>query len=132
MVTIPKEILDMMKDKGTVCVLVTANAAGQPHAIVCGSFGVIGDDTIMVGEIFMKRSSEYMAENKKVAILVVNGGKAYEMQATVLGREAEGTDIGNLNKALKVANLSARALWKFKVTAVYNESAGPDGGKKIL
>ncbi len=131
MVTIPKEILDIMKDEGTVNVLVTANAAGQPHAIVCGSFGVLGDDTIMVGEIFMKRSSEYMAENKKVAILVANGGRAYEMQATVLGREEKSTELGNLNKALKGANLNASALWKFKVTAVYNESAGPDGGKKI-
>ncbi len=131
MVSIPKEILDMMKEKATVKLLVTANAAGQPHAIVCGSFGVIGDDVITVGEIFMKRSSEYMAENKKVAILVVNGGKAYEMQATVLGREEKGEDLGNLNKALEGANLNANALWKFKVSAVYNESAGPDGGKKI-
>lgn len=120
-----------MKDKGTVKILVTANAAGQPHAIVCGSFGIIGDDVIAVGEIFMKRSSEYMAENKKVAILVANGGKAYEMQATVLGREEKGNDIENLNKGLKVANLNAKALWKFKVSAIYNESAGPDGGKKI-
>ncbi len=131
MVAIPNEILDLMKDKGTVKILVTANAAGQPHAIVCGSFGIIGDDVIAVGEIFMKRSSEYMAENKKVAILVANGGKAYEMQATVLGREEKGNDIENLNKGLKVANLNAKALWKFKVSAIYNESAGPDGGKKI-
>jgi len=67
-VTIPKVILDLMNDKGTVKVLVTANAAGQPHAIVCGSFGIIDEDIITVGEIFMKRSSEYMAENNKVAI----------------------------------------------------------------
>ena len=131
MVTIPKEVKDLMNDKGTLKVLVTANAAGQPHAIVCGSFGVIGDDVIAVGEIFMKRSSEYMDENKKVAILAVNGGKAYEMQATVLGREDKGADLDNLNKALEGANLNAIALWKFKVSAIYNESAGPDGGKKI-
>ncbi|HKM14161.1 MAG TPA: pyridoxamine 5'-phosphate oxidase family protein [Candidatus Methanomethylophilaceae archaeon] len=132
MVAIPNEILDLMKDKGTVKILVTANAAGQPHAIVCGSFGIIGDDVITVGEIFMKRSSEYMAENKKVAILLANGGKAYELQATVIGREGKGTDLDNLNTGLKVANMSAKALWKFKVSAIYNESAGPDGGKKIL
>ena len=132
MVAIPNEILDLMKDKGTVKILATANAAGQPHAIVCGSFGIIGDDVITVGEIFMKRSSEYMAENKKVAILLANGGKAYELQATVIGREGKGTDLDNLNTGLKVANMSAKALWKFKVSAIYNESAGPDGGKKIL
>lgn len=132
MVTIPKEVLDVMNKKGTTKVLVTANAAGQPHAIVCGSIGVIGDDVVTVGEIFMKRSAEYMAENKKVAILVANGPEAYEMQATVLGREKKGEDYDNLSKALKESNLKAKALWTFKVGAVYNESAGPDGGKKLV
>lgn len=131
MVAIPKEILDIMNDKGTTKVLVTANAAGQPHAIVCGSFGTIGDDVITVGEILMKRSAEYMAENKKVAILVSAGPKAFEMQATVLGREEKGSDVDNLNKALAGANMHAKALWKFKVTAVYDEGVGPNAGKKI-
>lgn len=131
MVAIPKEVLEIMNDKGTTKVLVTANAAGQPHAIVCGSFGVVGDDVITVGEILMKRSAEYMAENKKVAILVTAGPKAYEMQATVMGREEKGADVDGLNKALAANNLKAKALWKFKVTAVYNESVGPDSGKKM-
>jgi len=132
MVTIPKKVLDMMNKKDTTKILVTANAAGQPHAIVCGSIGIAGDDVVTVGEIFMKRSAEYMAENTKVAILVVNGPEAYEMQATVLGREDKGKDYENLSKALEGADLKARALWKFKVGAVYNESAGPDGGKKLV
>lgn len=131
MVAIPKEILDIMNDKGTTKVLVTANAAGQPHAIVCGSFGTIGDDVITVGEILMKRSAEYMAENKKVAILVSAGPKAYEMQGTVLGREEKGSDVDGLNKVLAGANMKARAMWKFKVTAVYDEGVGPNAGKKI-
>ncbi|MGI5964870.1 MAG: pyridoxamine 5'-phosphate oxidase family protein [Candidatus Methanomethylophilaceae archaeon] len=131
MVAIPKEVLELMNGKETSKVLVTANASGQPHAIVCGSFGTIGNDVITVGEILMKRSAEYMAENKKVAILVAAGPKAYEMQATVIGREDSGADLDGLNKALAAANLKANAIWKFKVTAVYDEGVGPNSGKKI-
>ena len=36
MVAIPKEVLDIIKPE-SVKTLVTVDAAGQPHAVVCGS-----------------------------------------------------------------------------------------------
>ncbi len=131
MVKIPKEVSDLFNEDGTVKILVTADKRGQPHAIVCGSIGIIGDDVLSVGEVFMKRSSEYMNQNKKTAILVTNGPKAYEIQTTVMGREDSGADFENLNKALAAVNLKAKAIWKFKAVAVYDEGAGPNCGTKI-
>lgn len=131
MVKIPKEVSELLGQKETVKILVTADSKGQPHGIVCGSIGIIGEDTLSVGEIFMKRSSKNMNENKKVAILATNGPKAYEVQATVLGREDSGANLDGLNKALSAANLKANAVWKFKAEAVYDEGAGPNCGKKI-
>ncbi len=131
MVKIPKEVSELLSQKETVKILVTADAGGQPHAIVCGSIGIIGEDTLSVGEIFMKRSSENMSKNKKTAILITNGPKAYEIQTTVSGREDSGADFDNMSKALSAMNLKVRAVWKFKAEAVYDEGAGPNCGTKI-
>lgn len=131
MVKIPKEVSGLLSEEGTVKILVTADSEGQPHAIVCGSIGIIGGDVLSVGEVFMKRSSDYMKQNGKIAILVTKGPKAYEIQATVMGREDSGTDFDNLNKALAGVNLKAKAIWKFKAEAVYDEGAGPNCGTKI-
>lgn len=131
MVKIPKEVLDLLNQKETVKILVTADKEGQPHAIVCGSIGVLDENTVTAGEVFMKRSSKNMNENKKTAILITQGPKAYEMQTTVLGREDSGKNLESLNKALSAVNLKAKAVWKFKVDAVYDEGAGPNCGTKI-
>ena len=58
MVDIPAEVMEIMNAKGTVKALVTANKAGQPHAIVCGTIACPAPGKMVVGEVLMKRSAE--------------------------------------------------------------------------
>lgn len=131
MVSIPSNVLDLMKRPDTGKILVTASKEGQPHAIVCGSFFALDDSTIGVGEVLMATSKKYMSENSKVEILVTSGMEAYGINATVDKRITEGPVLVGLNEKLDKVHLHANAVWTFKANAVFNESAGPGAGKKI-
>lgn len=131
MVDIPENVKEIMNEKGTTKVLVTANKAGQPHAIVCGTIATPAPGKMVVGEVLMKRSAEYMSENSKAAFLISNGPKAYEIQVDNPVRFDNGDQLAQMNEMLKAANLHAKALWLFDVVAVYDEGAGPNAGTKI-
>lgn len=131
MVTIPANVVDLMNRPESVKILVTANVMGQPHAIVCGSFFILNESTIAVGEVLMKVSAKNMAENKNVSILVTSGKDAFEVSATVGKRMTEGPVLAGLNDKMKAMHLHANAVWTFDAIAVFDESAGPNAGKRI-
>ena len=131
MVDIPAEVMDIMNAQGTVKALVTANKAGQPHAIVCGTIACPAPGKMVVGEVLMKRSAEYMAENGKAAFMIAAGPKAYEIQVENPVRYDNGEALAAMNEGLAAVNLHAKALWMFDVVAVYDEGAGPNAGTKI-
>ena len=86
---------------------------------------------MVVGEVLMKRSAEYMAENGKAAFMIAAGPKAYEIQVENPVRYDNGDALAQMNEMLAGVNLHAKALWMFDVVAVYDEGAGPNAGKKI-
>ena len=86
---------------------------------------------MVVGEVLMKRSAEYMAENGKAAFMITAGPKAYEIQVENPVRYDSGEALAAMNEGLAAVNLHAKALWMFDVVAVYDEGAGPNAGTKI-
>ena len=127
----PAVVKDMFSRPDTTKVLVTANADGQPHGIVCGSIFVIDDNTLAVGEVLMKTTIANMTANGKIALEAISGPTAYEVRGKVLGRQESGPILDNLNINLAKVNLQAKAVWLFSADEVYDESAGPNAGKKI-
>ena len=55
----PAVVKDMFSRRDTTKILVTADAEGQPHAIVCGSTFVVDDNTIAVGEVLMTTTNAH-------------------------------------------------------------------------
>jgi len=131
MVDIPKNVLDMMGRPDSTKILVTADGSGLPHAIVCGSIIAVDSKTLAVGEILMKVSSKNLAANDNAAILAANGMESYIVKVKVSGRKTEGPLFDNMNAHLAKMNLKAKAVWTFSAESVFNQSAGPDAGKKI-
>ena len=121
----------MFSRPDTTKILVSADANGQPHAIVCGSIFVIDDNTLAVGEVLMKATAANMNANNKVALEAISGPTAYEVRGKVLGRQDSGPVLDGLNQNLAKINLKAKAVWMFSVDEVYDESAGPNAGKKL-
>lgn len=131
MVSIPKKVLDLIADKGSVKAVVSSDASNQPHAIVAGSIIAVDDETMAVGEILMKRTKSNLSVNKKASFLIVKGTEAYTVDVTVLERQTSGPGLEQMNQALKQMKLQASALWVFKVTGVYDSSATPSAGTRI-
>ncbi len=131
MVCIPEKVIEKINDRTSVKVLVTSDAAGKPHAIVCGSIACPQPDKMMVGEVLMKRSSKNLEANPKAAFLISAGNEAYEIGVSNPVRLTEGPVVDGMNQALAAVNLKASAVWMFDVCEVYDEGAGPNAGTKI-
>jgi len=131
MVAVPKEVADLLADKASVKVLVTASKEGQPHAIVCGSIFLGPDGKVGVGEILMKRAKQNLADSGKAAISVTAGPKSYELVLKNPARADSGPVFENLKAAMAALNLPCFAVWTFDVCEVWDESAGPTAGTKI-
>lgn len=131
MAAIPANVLEKMNSPGTVKALVTVSDDGRPHAIVAGSIISPAPNTMVIGEILMKKSAENMKNNKKVSFLVSAGKEAYSIDCTVKARMDSGPQLDEMNKVLASMNLKAAAVWAFGVDAVYDQSAGPGAGKKM-
>lgn len=129
--TIPAAVMDLLKRPDTTKILVTACSCGQPHAIVCGSIIPIDENTVGVGQVLMQKTVSNMKDNPKISIEVIDGKSAYELRGEVLGAQTEGPGLDNLNAVLGKMGLKASALWTFSIKEVYDESAGPNAGKKI-
>jgi len=130
MVDMPKNVLDLLGPE-SVKVLVTADKSGVPHAIVCGSIIAVDSKTLAVGEVLMKVSSKNLAANPNVAILAVKGLESYLVNAKVRARMTDGPVFTGMNEHLAKMKLRASAVWIFDPVSVYNQSAGPDAGKKL-
>ena len=127
----PAIVKDMFSRPDTTKILVTADANGQPHAIVCGSIFVPDDETLAVGEVFMNVTKRNLETNPKAAVTVAFGGEAYNISVSVKERLEDGDLLNVLNEKLSKINLHARAVWTFKVEAVFDEGINPNAGKLI-
>lgn len=131
MVAIPKDVSDLLADQASVKALVTVSAAGQPHAIVCGSIFVGPDGKVGVGEILMKRAKENLAANGKAAISVTAGPKSFELVLANPKRDDSGPVFDMLKAKMAELKLPCFAVWTFDVCEIWDESAGPTAGTKI-
>lgn len=131
MASIPSNVIEKMNAEGTVKVLVTADKAGQPHAIVCGTIMSPAPDKMVVGEVLMKKSKANLQENPKAAFMISAGMEAWEIDVKNPVRIDGGADLDKMNEALAPIHLHANALWIFDVDAVYDQGANPKAGTKI-
>ena len=130
--TLPENVAKTFDDPASVKVLTSVGTNGQPHSIVCGSIRVVSPDTVIVGEILMKTTASNFAGNKKAAILVVAGRTSYLVNAEVKQRVSEGPMLDGMNEALAKMGLKASAVWLFEPKEVFDQSATPNAGKKIV
>ena len=131
MVAVPKEIIDIAGAQGTAKLLVTVSPEGQPHAIVCGSIFVTPDGKAGVGEVLMKRAAANLKANGKASIAIAAGPKAFELVLANPVRMDSGPAFEGMKEKLASLKLPCFGLWMFDVAEIWNESAGPDAGKKI-
>lgn len=128
--SIPNNVHELLNDKEASRVLTTVGADGQPHSIVVGSIMSNGE-MLCAAEILMNKTSENLEVNKKVAVLTVKGMESYLVEAISVERQTEGELYDTVKVEIEKMGMSIRGLWIFKPTAIYNQSASPEAGKKI-
>ena len=131
MVALPAKVRDFISRPEPIKMLITADPSGQPRGIVCGSIFVPDEETLAIGEVFMNVTKANLERNPKAAVALGFGGEAYNINVTVIDRQEEGDLLNVLNDRLEKINLTAKAVWRFKVEAVYDEGINPNAGKQI-
>ncbi len=136
MVALPEEVFGLMNEQTAAKVLGTAAANGDVHLINVGGAGAINPETVFIGEIFMKKTSENLSlakeKGSKVSVLVSKGFKSYEIKASVADRLTSGPVFDQMSEAFKKMKFELKGLWLLKVEEVWNESPTYDAGQKMV
>jgi hypothetical protein len=136
MVALPEEVFGLMNEQTAAKVLGTAAANGDVHLINVGGAGAINPETVFIGEIFMKKTSENLSlakeKGSKVSVLVSKGFKSYEVKASVADHLTSGPVFDQMSEAFKKMKFELKGLWLLKVEEVWNESPTYDAGQKMV
>ena len=132
MVAMPQQVIDMIKHPNTNKAMACVSPEGKPHMIVCGTLMVQSDDTVVVGDAFMYRTSEYLLKNPNVEFIVWRGREGYSVKATMKARHIDGPVFDKMTQLLDRMNMTVSAVWEFEAQEVCDESASENAGKRLV
>ena len=133
MVSIPKEVQEFFAGKmGWVA---TSTIDGEPNVTPKGTVQVLDDQHVVFGDLFSLKTRQNLERNPKVAITVIDPGaaKGYQVKGTaeLLTSGPLFDKLAAQIKAKGVVGMPMRYAVKIRVEAVYDQSAGPEAGKRI-
>jgi uncharacterized protein len=132
-VNIPPELQEFLKGKqGWVA---TAARDGTPNVSIKGSLRLLDDKHLVFADIFSLKTRKNLQENPRVAIMVYEDASkrgyifkgAAELLAT--GSLYDQT-VENMKKVMPQLP-APKYVVKVAVESIYDQSAGPNGGKQI-
>jgi predicted pyridoxine 5'-phosphate oxidase superfamily flavin-nucleotide-binding protein len=131
MAKIPEEVIEFLK--GKLAWVATASPDGVPNATPKGSVRVVDDEHLAFADLFSLKTRENLQKNPKVAVTVIDEKtrKGYQLKGT-----AELADSGELYSQI-AEQLRAKQfpnpkyVVRIKIDSVFDQSVGPQAGKKI-
>jgi hypothetical protein len=134
-VALPKDVLELVNDKGASKILGTRASNGDVHLINVGGSGALDPETIFVGQIFMKASSENLElakkEGTRASLLVSKGMQSYEIRCLVKDYVTSGPVFDKMKEAFAQMKFDLKGLWLLTPDSIWNESPTWDGGRQI-
>ena len=133
MISIPKEVQDFFPGKmGWVA---TATSDGVPNVTPKGSVRVLDDQHVIFADLFSLKTRENLEKNPSVAVTVIDAAthKGYQIKGKA-ELVSSGPLYDQMSKQLKASAPSLPApiyVVKIAVDAVFDQSVGPNAGKKI-
>ena len=136
MVALPTNVMEQFNDKASTKILGTKSDKGDVHMINVGGAGAVDPETIFVGEIIMKASSENLRlaqkDGSKCSILVTKGMEAYEVRCSVKGYQSSGPMFDQMKAQFKAMGYDLRGVWLLKPEEVWNESPAWTTSRKMV
>jgi len=130
---IPQEIQEFIK--GKMAWVATASADGIPNSTPKGSVRVIDDLHLVFADLFSLKTRANLKENSKAAVTVVDekSYKGYQLKGSAELLTA-GPIFDQVAEELKKAPMKlppVNYVVKITVDSIFDQSVGPDAGKKI-
>ncbi|MGD0817929.1 MAG: pyridoxamine 5'-phosphate oxidase family protein [Methanomassiliicoccales archaeon] len=135
LVALPEVVMEALNDPASVKVLATKTPEGVVHAVPLGSLAAPDPNTIVFGVVFMKQTHINMEKMKKKgespAVLIVNGRNAYQVHATIKDFKTSGPVLDMMNEKVKARGITVTGVWFMEPGTVYDQSPGPNVGKRL-
>lgn len=121
--------------KGKLGWVATADKSGMPNVTPKGTIQVLDENTLFFADLFSLKTRENLKQNPQVSVTVADPEKAmaYQFRGT-----AELVNSGPLYDKVKAELAQAPKplpeptyVAKITVREIFNQSPGPDAGKKI-
>ena len=131
MVSIPKEVMDVLSASDSAKMLATVDAKGIPNVVPVWSIVAVDPETIAFAELFIKKTKENLEKNKEVAIAVFKGPMTgYQLKGTFSGFQTSGPVFDNFaKKIMEAMKMQIKSVGIIKVGAVFSASPGQDSKK---
>jgi hypothetical protein len=133
MVSIPKHVQEFLP--GKMAWVATSSPDGTPNVTPKGTLRLLDDQHVMFADLFSLKTRQNLEKNPKVAVTVIDtaSAKRYQLKGTA-ELISSGPLYDQFDKELNQAMLSLPPLKyvvKIAVESVYDQSGGPDAGKRI-
>jgi predicted pyridoxine 5'-phosphate oxidase superfamily flavin-nucleotide-binding protein len=130
---IPEQVKKMF-GKRPMMYLATVDEDGMPNVVPMLQYWWLDEDTMVVGDLFMKATKANVRANGKVCVSACGeGSEAYKLRGTAT-YETSGPAYdmanGELHRGKPEKNF--KGVIVFRVAEVYNAAKGPDAGKLMV
>jgi predicted pyridoxine 5'-phosphate oxidase superfamily flavin-nucleotide-binding protein len=134
MAKIPQEIQEFIK--GKMAWVATASPDAMPNATPKGSVQVIDDEHLVFADLFSLKTRENLKANPKIAVTVVDEktykGYQFKGSAELLTAGPLFDQVSEMVKKAPMKLPPVNYVVKITVESIYDQSVGPDAGRKIL
>ena len=120
MVSIPKEVMDVLNASDSAKMIATIDDKGIPNVVPLW-FVVVDPETIAFAEVFIKRTKENLEKNKQVALAVFKGPMTgYQLKGTFSGFQTSGPIFDDFaKKSMEAMKIKIKSVGIIKVTEVF-------------
>lgn len=131
MVTIPKDVMDIIATPDSTKMIATVDEKGFPNIATVGSITAIDKETIAFAELFIKKTKENLENTKKVAIIIFKGPMVgYQLKGTFVGFLTSGPIFDAFSeKVMSLMKLQIKSVGIIKVDNVFEASPGKNSKK---
>ena len=131
MVTIPKDVMDIIGAPDSTKMMATVDEKGFPNVATVGSITAIDSETIAFAELFIKKTKANLENTKKVAIVIFKGPMGgYQLKGTFAGFQTSGPIFDSFSeKVMNLMKLQIKSVGIIKVDNVFEASLGKDSRK---
>ena len=131
MVTIPKEVMDVITAPDSIKMIATVDENGIPNVANVHSVTAIDSETIAFAELFIKQTKTNLEKTKKAAIVVFKGPMSgYQLKGAFAGFQTSGPIFDAFSeKVMAAMKLPVKSVGLIKVENVFEGSPGKDSKK---